>query len=258
MDDLSAYSCGIWQNDTDTLNDAQYRKVNIIINKLNPKHNSNILDIGCGWGKIANYVANKTKSLVDGITLSDEQVKYAKQNYKNNVNIINMHYLKLNKQYDYIYSIGMFEHVRYENYNDFFKCIKRILKPNGRMLLHTIIDTERKESNYIEKTFMSEHIFPGGQIPNNDWITEHIVRNELSIIHYEYYGGQHYAKTLNTWYKNMVLNKKYVLENYGEKIFRTYEYYFNICEAGFRSGKMGVGHYLIVNNQINSLTNNYI
>jgi cyclopropane-fatty-acyl-phospholipid synthase len=258
LDDLSSYSCGIWKNNNDTLNDAQYRKIHTIIKKLNPIKNSDILDIGCGWGKIANYVAKVTNCKVDGITLSDEQVKYAMHNYNNNVNIYNMHYIHLQKKYDYIYSIGMFEHVRYENYDTFFKCIKRILKPNGKFLLHTIIDVQSKDKYNIDKSFISEYIFPAGQIPNNDWIMDYVVKNNLTIIHSEVFGGQHYAKTLNEWYKNLKLNKKYIVDNFGHDLFKKYEYYFNICEAGFKVGKMAIGHYLITNNMINTLDDNYI
>lgn len=77
----------------------------------------------------------------------------------------------------------MFEHVRYENYDDFFKTIKRCLKPGGRFLLHTIVSTEVSNPYYVNKTFISTHIFPGGQIPNNDWITNKVMDNNLNIIH---------------------------------------------------------------------------
>jgi cyclopropane-fatty-acyl-phospholipid synthase len=259
LDDLSAYSCGIWESDDITLNQAQYKKINIIINKLNPLENKTILDIGCGWGKIANYVAKITNCYVDGITISDEQEKYAKINKVNErVNIYNMHYINLIKKYDYIYSIGMFEHIRYENYDMFFSCIKKILKPNGKFLLHTIIDIQTKDKYTIEESFISKHIFPAGQIPNNDWIMDNIIKNNLTIIHSEIYGGQHYAKTLSAWYNNMKNNKKYIIDNFGKDLYMKYEYYFNICEAGFKIGKMAIGHYLITNNMINTLSDSYI
>lgn len=258
LDELSAYSCGFWQKD-DTLNDAQFRKVNTIIKKMDPVAGSNILDIGCGWGKIAKYVSEKTNCNVDGITLSDEQLAHSIEHINNDkVHIYKTHYTNLTKMYDYIYSIGMFEHVRYENYDTFFECIKQILKPNGRMVLHTIIDVKSKDPQYVDKSFISEYIFPGGQIPNNDWITTKINQHKLMLIHGEIYGGQHYARTLHEWYDNMYTNKDYIIGKYGEELFRRYEYYFKICEVGFATGKLALGHYIISNNMIGTLSNSYL
>ena len=125
-DDLNAYSCGFWFNPTDTLNDAQYNKVNTVIKKLNAQPGSSILDIGCGWGKIAQYISSHTKCKVTGITISNEQEKYANSTYNpTQVVVIDMDYRNISGTFDYIYSIGMFEHVRYENYDIFFQVIKK-------------------------------------------------------------------------------------------------------------------------------------
>jgi cyclopropane-fatty-acyl-phospholipid synthase len=257
-DDLSAYSCGFWFNPKDTLNDAQHNKVNTIIQKMETKPNRKILDIGCGWGKIANYVAYQTNCHVTGITVSDKQAMYGKANYdQTKVKILNMDYRLLNEKFDYIYSIGMFEHIRYENYDTFFKTIKKCLAQKGRFVLHTIISLTESDPRYVRESFISKHIFPGGQIPTNDWITTAVIRNGLNIIHYEGYGGQHYAKTLKVWRKNMLNEKKYIIENYGEDLLKKYEFYFAICETGFRLGYMGIGHYIIVNEPVISTDNSF-
>jgi cyclopropane-fatty-acyl-phospholipid synthase len=258
-DDLNAYSCGFWFSPTDTLNTAQYNKVNTVIKKLNAKPGSSILDIGCGWGKIANYVSEKTSCKVTGITVSDEQEKYALSNYNpEKVVIINMDYRNISGQFDYIYSIGMFEHVRYENYDLFFQMIKRCLKPGGRLVLHTIITFDK--SNPVAKSgdnFVTTHIFPGGQIPQSDWIVNKARDNGLNIIHFEGFGGQHYAKTLKTWRENMWMKKEYIRTKYPEELMLKYDYYFAICEAGFNTGILGIGHYIITNEQVMSLSNSF-
>lgn len=271
-DDLSAYSCGFWFNESDTLNDAQYNKVNTIILKMAPSPGDKILDIGCGWGKIANYVANETGCTVTGITISDEQAKFATNNYDNSkVNILNMDYRKLHDiandvnanvhKYDAIYSIGMFEHVRCENYDAFFQSVKKCLKPGGRFVLHTIIylaklNTSLSNSSTSE-TFLSKHIFPGGHFPYNDWITNAVIKNDLNIIHFEGFGGQHYAKTLKVWRENMMKERDYVTKEYGDELLKKYEYYFAICEAGFSTGSLGIGHYVITNEPIVSTKNSF-
>jgi cyclopropane-fatty-acyl-phospholipid synthase len=246
-------------NQPDTLNDAQYNKVNTIIKKLQAKPGSSILDIGCGWGKIANYIANTTKSKVTGITISDEQEKYGLTTYNPDVvKIINMDYRGLKEQFDCIYSIGMFEHVRYENYDNFFQIIKKILKPGGRFVLHTIITFD--ESNKISRqgdNFVTTHIFPGGQIPQNDWIIQKARASGLNVVHFEGFGGQHYAKTLKTWRENIWKEKDYIRTKYPEQLLLKYDYYFAICEAGFNTGILGIGHYVIVPEPILSLENSF-
>lgn len=256
-DKLSAYTCGFFLTNNTTLDQAQLNKVDTIIKKMNAEKNKTILDIGCGWGKIANYVSEKTKCKVTGITIAKEQVKYIKENLKN-VDVIEQDYRKVDKQFDYIYSIGMFEHVRYENYDVFFNMIKRCLNKNGRFVLHTIISTEKTNCDIVSETFISKHIFPGGQIPNNDWITNSIIRSGLNIIHTEFFGGQHYAKTLHIWRENMLKNKEYIVKHYGLDLLKTYEYYFAVCEAMFSTGTMGIGHYVITNNNIVNLDNNFV
>lgn len=258
-DDLNAYSCGFWFTPTDTLNDAQYNKVNTVIKKLNAQPGSSILDIGCGWGKIAQYVSNKTKSKVTGITISNEQEKYANSTYNpEQVVVIDMDYRKITGTFDYIYSIGMFEHVRYENYDSFFQVIKKCLRPGGRMVLHTIISFDKSNTTCKSgDNFVTTHIFPGGQIPQSDWILNKARDNGLNVSHFEGFGGQHYAKTLKTWRQNMWNERDYIRSKYPEELMLKYDYYFAVCEAGFNTGMLGIGHYIIVNEPILSLTNSF-
>lgn len=261
-DDLSAYSCGFWFSSTDTLNTSQYNKANTIIKKLDATKGSRILDIGCGWGKIAQYISTKTGCKIIGVTISDEQSLYAKSNYDpEQVHIMNIDYRKIYETFgtfERIYSIGMFEHIRYENYTTFFNMIKKCLKPNGRMILHTIITFDKScTKTKVGDNFVSTHIFPGGQIPCNDWILNKARESGLNVIHFEGFGGQHYARTLKEWRKNMMEEKTYIEKAYNNELILKYDYYFSICEAGFNSGMMGIGHYIIVNEPILSLTNSF-
>lgn len=259
-DDLNAYSCGFWFNPTDTLNTAQYNKVNTIIKKLNTQPGTSILDIGCGWGKIASYVSKQTGCKVTGVTISDEQEKYSTQTYNpNQVIVINMDYRNISGQFDSIYSIGMFEHVRYENYDCFFSMINRTLRPGGRFVLHTIISFDKNTSTVAKAgdNFVTTHIFPGGQIPQNDWILHKARANGLNVIHFEGFGGQHYAKTLKTWRENMWKEKDYISSKYPKELMLKYDYYFAICEAGFNTGMLGIGHYVIVKEPILSINNSF-
>jgi cyclopropane-fatty-acyl-phospholipid synthase len=275
-DPLMTYSCGIWATDKTTLTDAQYNKINIIIKKMNPKPNQKILDIGCGWGKIAKYVADKTNTHVTGITVSEKQAQQARQmlqmlqtqeninsennNNKNNIDVMVMDYRNLNQQYDHMYSIGMFEHVRYENYDAFFQMIKRCLVPNGRFVLHTIItlDKNPRDEYKVMESFINKYVFPAGQIPTSQSIIGAAYRSNLKIIHTEIFGGQHYAKTLHTWRENMLKNREYIKKHYSDELVRKYDYYFAYCRAGFAIGSHAIGHFIITNQEVVNLTNNFV
>jgi cyclopropane-fatty-acyl-phospholipid synthase len=251
-DNFKAYSCGFFFNKNDTLNDAQYNKVNTIINKLEINENDKILDVGCGWGYIANYIATITKNDVDCCTLSTEQGNFIKNNHTNirNIYVLNYYDLNNNNKYDKIYSIGMFEHVRYENYDKFFKKTYNLLKNNGRFVLHTITYTASEKNAGTKnkkqlKSFVSEYIFPGGQIPETNWIKNIAFKNDFSLVHMEMYGGQHYAQTLNKWKENLLNNQDKLKDiGYKEEFIRMYEFYFSECQAGFETNNVCITHFV--------------
>lgn len=249
-DDLKAYTCGFFLCPGDGLNEAQNNKVNIIVKKMETQPGQKILDIGCGWGTIAAYVADITKTRVDGVTLSDEQEAYILKTHPK-MTVFNMSYEDLPSEvhgtYDRIFSIGMFEHVRCPNYETFFKKAAELLTANGRMVLHTITHSSIAVSTcaHQNESFISEYIFPGGQIPKREWITSAASKTDLKLVHMEVFGGQHYAKTLGFW-------RKYMMERiaelkglgYKDEFIRMYEYYFVICEAAFYSDKLNITQFV--------------
>lgn len=255
IDDLHAYSCGFFFCETDDLNRAQYNKVHEVIRKLEVKPGDRVLDVGCGWGSIANYVATKTKATVHGITLSDEQEKYSLKHYPD-IYVKNISYvdMSIDVRYDKIYSIGMFEHVRCENYNLFFNKMFDLLEPNGRMVLHTITHGMKPNNStcaYQNEVYVTKHIFPGGQIPNIEWITKAASAAGFRLTHMESYGGQHYAKTLRTWRSYMMAKKEYILSlGYTAEQIRSYEYYMAGCEANFLNDGMCITHFVLTKNNI--------
>lgn len=205
------------------------------------KGNERILDVGCGWGSIANYISRKTNSVVEGVTLADEQERYIVKTYPN-VRVYNMDYKDLPEtlygSYDKIYSIGMFEHVRYSNYKLFFEKMSKLLKASGRFVLHTITYADSalnySTRNCQNDTFITKYIFPGGQIPKREWIMESSKETDLKMTHMEVFPGQHYGKTLRQWKRNFLDNKDSVKRmGYSDEVIRMYEYYFTECEASF-------------------------
>jgi cyclopropane fatty-acyl-phospholipid synthase-like methyltransferase len=256
-DDLQAYTCGFFLCDTNTLNEAQYNKIDSVIRKLEILPNECILDVGCGWGSIANYVGKKTNSIVDGLTIADEQQKFINTTYPN-MKVFNKSYADVGSElygkYDKIYSIGMFEHVRCVNYDKFFSQMSKVLKQNGRFLLHTITyqgkDHVNSSFEHQNKSFISEYIFPGGQIPTHEWVID-AASKYFKIVHIEVYPGQHYSRTLEHWRRNLLESAENLRKaGYNDELLKMYEFYFLECEAAFSQSKMNITHFLLENGSI--------
>jgi cyclopropane-fatty-acyl-phospholipid synthase len=240
LDSQRQYTCGYWKPDTKTLEEAQRNKINLIIDKLQIPDDveMNILDIGFGWGGLMNTISQRyPKCNVYGITISKEQLKYAKKKY----NTDKLHYyycdyrelIKKDKKYDRIYSIEMFEQVGLKNHNTFFKTIQNILAKDGIFLLHTI--TNPYLSKYIfgstkhtADSWIVKYIFPGGEIPLTESIITSAQNNKLMYHHVQNLSIS-YAKTVYAWYNNFTLNwnkiKKTNPDFFTDEFYRMWEFY---------------------------------
>ncbi len=237
LDPLKQYSCGYFKSEKDTLEQAQVNKINHIVKKLDIRTNQKVLDIGCGWGYLTIEIAKQHKCHVTGITLSENQHKFAinkvkELNLTNQVEIKLIDYREIKEKYDRIVSVGMFEHVGRKFYNLFFKKIANILNNEGVALLHTIgsVDAPRDPQPWITK-----YIFPGGYTPSLSEIAGPIEKSGLIISDLEVL-KIHYAQTLRHWKERFIQNKAKVLKMFDEKFFRMYEFYLTSCESAFKYG----------------------
>lgn len=158
-------------------------------------------------------------------------------NTTNNVTAYYGHYVPdTSTLYSRVYSIGMFEHVRCKNYIKFFKTVYDRMVPGGRFVLHTIT-TDRNDTQCDSgstKNFVTEYIFPGGQIPKIEWVLQAAKSIGFKIVHIETLGGHHYAKTLHEWRQNMLKSTEFLKTNgYDLSKIKAYEYYMSECEAAF-------------------------
>ncbi|HHE45755.1 MAG TPA: methyltransferase domain-containing protein, partial [Candidatus Moranbacteria bacterium] len=159
LDKRMVYSCGYWQK-ANNLDEAQEAKLDLICRKLKLKKGMSILDIGCGWGSFAKFVAEKYGCQVTGVTLSAEQARYAQNNCSHlPVKILKDDYRKVKGKFDRVVSIGMFEHVEPKNYKQYFKKVYSLLTEDGISLLHTIGTNKQKQ---MTEPFIEKYIFPGG------------------------------------------------------------------------------------------------
>ena len=230
LDKRMNYSCGYWEKAT-TLDAAQEAKLDLICQKLLLKPGMTVLDIGCGWGGFAKWAAEKYDVKVLGITVSREQVKFAREYCKElDVKIELRDYRELKEKFDRIVSIGMFEHVGSRNYRTFMKVVRRCLKADGLFLLHTIaVNT----SVHSLDPWISKYIFPNSMLPSAKQIS---LASERILVLEDWHGfGQYYDQTLMAWHLNFTKNWDKVKDMYDKRFYRMWTYYLLSCAASFRS-----------------------
>ncbi|WP_426768070.1 cyclopropane fatty acyl phospholipid synthase [Erwinia aphidicola] len=230
LDPFMQYSCGYWK-EAETLEQAQQAKLQMICEKLQLEPGMSLLDIGCGWGGLAEYAARNFGVNVFGVTISAEQQKLAQQRCEGlDVTILLQDYRDLNQQFDRIVSVGMFEHVGPKNYATYFEVVDRNLKPDGLFLLHTI-GANRTNDNV--DAWINKYIFPNGCLPSVLHIAQasepHFVMEDWHNI------GADYDLTLMAWYQRFLAAWPELAEKYGERFKRMFTYYLNCCAGAFRA-----------------------
>lgn len=230
LDPYMQYSCGYWK-EAETLEQAQLAKLKMICEKLQLKPGMSLLDIGCGWGGLAQYAAENYGVSVHGVTISAEQQKLAQERCAGlEVEILLQDYRDLNLQFDRIVSVGMFEHVGPKNYDTYFRVAARNLKPDGLFLLHTI---GANQTNLHVDAWIDKYIFPNGCLPSVRHISE---ASEGRFVMEDWHNiGADYDRTLMAWYENFKQAWPMLSEGYSERFERMFTYYLNACAGAFRS-----------------------
>lgn len=230
LDKRMMYSCAYFKNAT-TLDEAQEAKLDLICRKLQLQAGMRLLDIGCGWGGLARFAAEKYNTSVVGVTISKEQVDYARKYCQGlPVEIRLQDYRSIEGNFDRIVSVGMFEHVGPKNYRTFMKITNKCLTDNGLFLLHTI---GGNNPTVIANTWISKYIFPNGVIPAIEQIGKAI--NNLFIMEDWHNFGTDYDLTLMEWYKNFINHWPELKKYYDDEFFRMWSFYLLSCAGSFRA-----------------------
>jgi cyclopropane-fatty-acyl-phospholipid synthase len=230
LDPYNQYSCAYF-NGTDELNEAQLKKMDLICRKIALRPGDQVLDIGCGWGGFARYMAEKYDCTVTAINISNEQIRHAQEFCKNlPVRILSCDYRDLHGSYDKIVSVGMFEHVGQKNYKAFMKAAHRCLKANGIFLLHTI---GSNDSVISCDPWINKYIFPNGMLPSVAQLSRAI--EGLFVMEDLHNLGPHYEKTLLAWHENFQKSWDVLKNKYDEKFKRMWDYYLLSCAGAFRA-----------------------
>ncbi len=230
------YSCAYFPRGDESLEEAQAAKKRHIAAKLLlDRPDLTVLDIGCGWGGMALTLAKDFGARVTGITLSQEQLQEARARaaaagLAERVNFELMDYRQMDRTFDRIVSVGMFEHVGVPNFPSFFETIRRCLKPDGVALLHSI---GRLEGPGSTNSWIRKYIFPGGYSPALSEVmgpleAAGLLTTDIEILRL------HYAKTLAHWRRRFAANRDAIAALYDERFCRMFEFYLSGSELSFR------------------------
>jgi cyclopropane-fatty-acyl-phospholipid synthase len=237
------YSSAIYR-DGDTLEDAQAAKVGRIAELLDLRGNERVLEVGCGWGAVAERLLQERAAQYVGLTLSREQLAFARERLADKgerADVRLQDYRDVTGTFDRIASIEMFEAVGERYWPVYFDKIRALLAEGGAAVLQIItIDEKRFDTYRKTPDFIQRYIFPGGVLPTAAIIEREIRRAGLRLVHNEAF-GQSYALTLREW-RNRFLRSWPKIETLGfdQQFRRMWEYYLAYCEVGFRFGSIDV------------------
>ena len=240
LDSSMMYSCAYYQSGNDTLELAQFQKLDRICQKLRLSPEDHVLEIGTGWGGFAEHAVKHYGCRVTTTTISKEQHDLARERFasfdrENRIELLLEDYRNLRGKYDRIVSIEMFEAVGLAHYDEFFRACDRLLRPNGSMLLQTITINEQAFPSYIRQAdWIQKYIFPGAELASLSEILRSLARvTSLGLYHAEDI-GTHYARTLTEWRRRFqtVLPKVRDL-GFDERFLRMWNFYLGYCEGAF-------------------------
>ena len=246
LDPTMTYSCALFRDENETLEQAQLNKIRQMITKAHVKSTDHVLEIGSGWGALAMEAVRMTGCRVTSLTLSEEQKKLADERIaaagmSDRIEIKICDYRELQGTFDKIISVEMLEQVGHEFLGTFFKCCDRLLKPEGIAVIQVITLPDYRYADYIKGCdFIQKYIFPGGSCLSVTAFANALTSSSRFVIDDIENIGFHYARTLRMWQELFNSNADRIRQlGFDDKFLRTWNYYFSYCEAGFATRTLG-------------------
>lgn len=243
LDETWTYSSAVFATRHESLAAAQRRKYELLLERLAPGPDEHILEIGCGWGGFARYAAETRGVRVTGITLSAEQLKFARAKaheagLADRIDFELRDYRDIAERYDHVVSIEMYEAVGEAYWPTYFQAIHDALKPGGRAAIQAItIDVARFAYYRRHVDFIQEYVFPGGTLASPAIFAERARAAGLIERDRDFY-GRHYARTLMRWDAAVRAAGVAIRAERGDAFYRMWRYYLAYCAAGFTSGNI--------------------
>jgi cyclopropane-fatty-acyl-phospholipid synthase len=251
LDPSMTYSSALYASPKQSLEDAQDNKLARIMDLLAVSGGERVLEIGCGWGRLAERLTTERNAHVTGLTLSPSQLKgagerIAKAGASAKADLRLQDYRDVSEKFDRVVSIEMIEAVGEKYWPTYFGKIAEVLNPGGRAVLQVItIADERFELYRRNADFIQRYVFPGGMLPSDTIMREQIARAGMKFVSRENF-GESYARTLNEWNRRFQRAWPEIEGmGYSKKFKRTWEYYLAYCEGGFRSKAIDVALYVM-------------
>jgi cyclopropane-fatty-acyl-phospholipid synthase len=254
------YTCGYYERDDMTLDEAQVAKFDLALGKLGLEPGMTLLDVGCGWGGALELAVQKYDVNVIGITLSRNQCEYSRAmladiSSSRTVEVRLQGWEEFDEPVDRIVSIGAFEAFKKARYAAFFDMAHRVLPDDGRMLLHTILGYR---PNYFREQgipvtisdlkfmrFIGKEIFPGGELPCEQDIVEFSQNAGFSMERIQLL-RPHYARTLDMWAARLEARRDDAIAITSEEVYDRYMHYLTGCADFFRRGICNIGQFTLV------------
>jgi cyclopropane-fatty-acyl-phospholipid synthase len=224
------YTCAYWRDAT-TLDEAQDAKLDLVCRKIGLRAGMRVLDLGCGWAGFASFAAERYGVTVTGYTVSQEQVRWAKDHYpKLPIDIRLDDYRNATGTFDAVVSIGLMEHVGWKNYRGYMQLVDRLLAPGGVAFVHTIAGNTPR--SHIEPWF-DKYIFPNAVLPT---LARLATAMEGILIPEDVHNiGEDYDRTLMAWWHNFDAAWPTLRARYGDTFYRRWKYYLLSCAGAFRA-----------------------
>jgi cyclopropane-fatty-acyl-phospholipid synthase len=246
------YSCAVWHDPDDTLEQAQANKYELICRKLDLRPGMRLLDVGCGWGGMVMHAAQHHGVEAVGITISRQQAELAEKRVaeaglSDQVQIRLQDYREVaDGPYDGISSIGMFEHVGEARLAEYFECLRRLVRPGGRLLNHGISRPARSEKARLpRRSFINRYVFPDGELHEVGRVVSITQDAGFEVRHVESL-REHYALTLRQWVANLEEHWDEAVAEVGAPRARVWRLYMAGSAVNFEAGRSQIHQVLSV------------
>ncbi|MES2190021.1 MAG: cyclopropane-fatty-acyl-phospholipid synthase family protein [Pseudomonadota bacterium] len=256
LDGTMNYSSAIFETPETSMKEAQHAKVRRALRMAQVKPGDRVLEIGCGWGALAEKATTEFEASIVGVTLSTEQLAWAqkrmaREGVAERADLRLQDYRDIGKTtpdapFDAVCSIEMVEAVGREYWPEYFATVARLLKPGGHACIQSIVIADELFDRYIASTdFIQQYIFPGGCLPCPREFRAQAKAAGFEVVD-EFAFGQDYARTLQLWREDFMAQESRILQlGFDRRFMRIWEFYLGYCEAAFKEANTDVVQYTL-------------